>query len=248
MSIEIILCEFGEKRNSAGGAANILPTNRLEPTYSTFKKYFPNAFFTVYTNIQNLMSNDNINIIQVNPPTELQPNHPRFYWRCNNYYKFYGLLHTKCDIAISLDADMAAVSDKVKHIVNITDKFGICFPNNPRFITNVDLHMGCDPGNLPYISSHLCSAHNSSPICFKRNDIRGITLLNKLLENCKKYLSRNNTIINRSIWETGIYPYLLPFNWCICNDHINHKYTKNNEIILHVGQTNVFNYWKTNFN
>ena len=60
MSIEIILCEFGEKRNSAGGAGNILPTNRLEPTYSTFKKYFPNALFTLYTNIQNLTCNNNI--------------------------------------------------------------------------------------------------------------------------------------------------------------------------------------------
>ena len=107
MSIEIILCEFGEKRNSAGGVAHILPTNRLNPTYKTFKKYFPNALFTVYTNIQNITSNDNINIIQVKPPEELQPNHPRFYWRCNNYYKFYGLLHTKCDIAISLDADIS---------------------------------------------------------------------------------------------------------------------------------------------
>ena len=187
MSIEITLCEFGEKRNSARGVAHILPTNRLNPTYKTFKKYFPNALFTVYTNIQNITSNDNINIIQVKPQEEkLQPNHPRFYWRCNNYYKFYGLLHTKCDIAISLDADMAAVSNKVKHIVDITNKFGICFPNNPRFITNIDLKIGCDPGNLPYISSHLCGTHNSSPICFKKNDMRGITLLNKLLENCCK--------------------------------------------------------------
>ena len=86
-----------------------------------------------------------------------------------------------------------------------------------------------------------------SPKTYKKGDKRGEILLKKYLELFLKNPCRGPNVASNSIWETGIYPYLLPFNWCICNDHINHKYTKNNEIILHVGQTNVFNYWKQNF-
>jgi hypothetical protein len=247
MSIEIILCEFGEKRNSAGGAHNILPTNRLNPTYETFKKYFPNSKFTVYTDIKSLKSSQDIKIVYVNPPVSLQPHHPRYGWRCNDYYKIYGLLNITCDYGIAVDADMAAVSDKVKNIITITDKFGICFPNNPRFICDVDFKIGADAGKIINDSSKYCTIVNMSPITYKKGDKRGEILLKKYLELFLKNPCRGPNVASNSIWETGIYPYLLPFNWCICNDHINHKYTKNNEIILHVGQTNVFNYWKQNF-
>ena len=94
---------------------------------------------TVYTNIQNITSDDNINIIQVKPPEELQPNHHRFYWRCKilNFLWFTTYKNVK---ALSLDADMAAVSNKVTRYCRYYNiEFGICFPNNRRFITNIDL-------------------------------------------------------------------------------------------------------------
>ena len=73
-SIEFCFSEFGETRTNAGG--NHFAGNRLDPSLSTLRKFFPNAKYTVYSDfdlkieqkIKSLFSNllsveSNLNII-----------------------------------------------------------------------------------------------------------------------------------------------------------------------------------------
>ena len=48
ISIEFCFCEFGENRTNAGGN-KLSNQDRLEPSLSSLKKYFPNAIYTVYS-------------------------------------------------------------------------------------------------------------------------------------------------------------------------------------------------------
>ena len=48
LDIEFVFTEFGEERINGGGS-HLDPNNRLQPSLSGIKKYFPNARITVYT-------------------------------------------------------------------------------------------------------------------------------------------------------------------------------------------------------
>lgn len=245
-SVEIIFSEFGSTRKNYGGV-DFSAFHRLDPSFSSFKKYFPEASFTLYTDVPGLHV-DGVRTVVVSPPEELQPSHPRFGVRSSLYYKFYGLLHASRRVAIALDTDLVVVSDKVRHLIPLAQKFGLCFVANPRFQNLVDLEIGLDPGNLEDAEPvKYGSAANTSTVAFHTSDSRGRQLLEKIVENYKKLPSRTNTVVARSEWETGIFPYLLPHHWCVCRDHVRHKNLVGKEIILHVGQPEVYDYFLNHF-
>ena len=51
--------------------------------------------------------------------------------------------------------------------------------------------------------------------------------------------SRASLVMWKAAWETGIYPYILPKQWCVCdgNEGIGE------EVILHVGHERVKKYY-----
>jgi len=86
--LHLIMCEFGEERKNAGGAE--LPEQRLEPTLSSTLKYFPDLRLTIYTDCLKEFDTGSI-------PTEVKTvspifdkEHPRYGWRCANYYRAVG--------------------------------------------------------------------------------------------------------------------------------------------------------------
>ena len=59
-------------------------------------------------------------------------------YHCCDYYQVQGLLDSKADIVISVDSDLMFVSNEVRTLLPIINKFGICCPQNERQLVKVD--------------------------------------------------------------------------------------------------------------
>ena len=123
MEINLVMAEFGRDRVNIGGA-QFGNDHRLNPTYSTFKKYFPDAKITLYTDYPDILrpdeKTDDIEVRVVKPIFGLEQS--RYGNRCNDYYKVLGLLNSDSDIAIALDSDMAIVSPEVYSLIPDSEK------------------------------------------------------------------------------------------------------------------------------
>jgi hypothetical protein len=58
----------------------------------------------------------------------------------------------------------------------------------------------------------------------------------------KKDPSRASLALWKAAWETGIYPYILPKQWCVCIG----DQGIGNEVILQIGHKEVAYYYKNN--
>lgn len=239
--INLVMAEFGRHRSNAGGG-NLSNHDRLNPTLDSFMKFFDkeeaDISVTVYTD-QDYEDTSLISYVKKKPIFNL--NHKRFGWRCNDYYKVLALLESTADIAISLDSDMQIVSDESLSIVPLTEKFGVCLPANPRFLVKVDGDLGADgQATGEYDSSRGNGfANNMSPISFDTKNKRARTLLEEYCNQMISSPARGPLVMWRAQWATGINPYLLPYQWCVCSE----ARGLGNEIMLHVGHREVEDYY-----
>ncbi len=236
--IELIMAEFGQDRKNCGNT-NLGKYSRLEPTLSTMLKFFPNLKLTVYTDYDMKISYSNSEIRKVQP---IFKKHKRYGNRCNDYYKILGLLESKYDISISMDSDMFIYSDDIKTLIPLTKQFGICVPANPRLVVKIDGIKGVDANYILNEDETLGNgfAYNMSPISFYSKDNRARNLLEFYCNEIKINTVRGPLVMWRAVWKSGIYPYLLPFQWCVCGEHIG----MGEEIILHIGHKKVKEYYK----
>lgn len=239
MELEIIFAEFGSR--TASNQPTFSAKYRLDPTYTSVKKYFPEANLILYT--------DRPEIGEVYPDVEIKEikaedtpfdrTHPKWGGFCCDYYEAKGLLQSQADMAISLDSDLMFVSDEVKTLIPITKKFGVCVPTNERQLVKVDsiytrgnngdYHIGEDDsrGNILTYDLWWMSVDKS-------ND-RANQYLIELVNLMKSTQLRAPLQMTRAAWNTGIYPYSMPIQWGVGVGHVGCK----NEIILHVGHTAV---------
>ena len=139
MNVEFIFSEFG-LRSTANQPDSFTDEYRLDPTYSSVKKFFPQAKLTLYTDVPELGKNYSdveVRVVDVNKSPFSKSNH-RWGWHCCDYYEAKGLLESTADVAISVDSDLMFVSDEVKTILPITERFGVCVPTNERQMVKVD--------------------------------------------------------------------------------------------------------------
>jgi len=156
---------------------------------------------------------------------------PRKGWRANDYWKVKMLLEAQ-DIGIAFDGDMHIVSDKVFQIIPLIRKFGICLPANPRYLVGVDADIGADGGTVQIGTGY---AYNCGIIALDTKNERAVTLVKKFLELMEKEPARGPLVWWKAVYATGIVPYLLPPQWCVCKENIG----IGNEIILHCGHEEV---------
>lgn len=239
--VHLIMAEFGEDRTNKGGAT--FNSHRLNPTYDTFKRWFPDCKVTLYTDHPNIsIPKGNIELKVVDPIFKGQH---RYGNRCNDYYKVFGLLESDCDVAIALDSDMAVVSPEVKSLIDITKKFGSCVPQNPRMQVRFDGIKGADADyNIEEDGSRGNGmANNMSPICLHTKSERGKKLMRHYLKQMETHPVRGPLAMWRASWKSGINPYLLPLQWCVCPPHKGPANSllndTGNEIMIHVGHDNV---------
>ena len=208
----------------------------LNPSFQSLQKYFPKAKYVLYTdkfiNIKNVITKKVDGIFD--------KNHKRYGWRANDYWKVKGLLEADTEYAISFDTDMKIVSDDIKTILPLTKRFGCCLPANPRLLVKIDNTKGQDGDKKFNIIKGNGFIPNMSPITFYTSDKKTRKLLELYVDSMKSNPLRGPVKMWRAIWSSDCNPYLLPFQWCVCEEHLG----IGNEIILHVGHDKVKNYYK----
>ena len=240
MNIEFIFSEFG-LRSTANQPDSFTDEYRLDPTYSSVKEFFPEAKLTLYTDIEELGKNYpdvEVRLVDIDESPFTKSNH-RWGWHCCDYYEAKGLLESTADVAISVDSDLMFVSSDVRTILPITKRFGVCVPTNERQMVKVDgihtrgndgdYHLDEDEsrGNLLTYDLWWCS--------FDVSDNRGRAWLSEFCRLMETNPKRAPLQMSRASWNTGIHPYSMPQQWGVGSGYIG----CGNEIILHVGHTNV---------
>lgn len=238
-TIELVMAEFGAERLSAGDA--ILPAkDRLNPTLDSFRKHFPEAKVSLYTDCPAAFAgveNSGVIVRHIQNP-KFNAKHSRYGWRCNDYYSVMGLVESEADISIAMDADMMIVSDDVRAIIPLTSRFGMCIPANGRFIVRSDANAvdGSDRDDESLLTGH---AYAMSPISVQQHCKRSRHLLTVYLDEMRRNPVRGPLAMWRAVWASFIHPYLLPPQWCVCSEQCG----IGQEIILHVGHKRVADWY-----
>ena len=241
MNVEFIFSEFGS-RSTANQPGSFTDEFRLDPTYSSVKKFFPDAKIILYTDMKELARNYEdveVRLIDVEKDSPFTRSNHRWGWHCCDYYEAKGLLNSKADIAISVDSDLMFISDEVKTLLPITKKFGLCVPTNERQMVKIDgIHTRGNDGDY-YAdedeSRGNCLTYDLWWASFYTQNKRGRVWLEEFCRLMETNSKRAPLQMSRATWNTGIYPYSMPQQWGVGSGYIG----CGNEIILHVGHTNV---------
>ena len=217
--LEIILAQFGER------------CSVVNPSFSSFRNYFPNAKFTLYCDRKISISGIETKVVK----SICDEKHPRYGNRNNDYFKIFGLLKSEHEMSIAIDNDMCIVSNNILKIVDLTKKFGLCIPCNPRYLVHKDTMIGEDSDRIIDDSGGTGFALNMSPISFYKSNEQGRKILDEYCNNMLQKNMRGPLVMWRSIWKIGFNPYLLPPQWCVCLEHCG----VGDEIILHLGHEKV---------
>ena len=248
MSLEIIFAEFGDR--SSANQKWVSDIGRLDPTYSQIKEYFPEAKVVCYSDDDSIGEGYDIEIRVVdsdNTPFDksYREGSGKLKWgyHCCDYYQAQGLLDSKADVAISMDSDLMFVSDEVRTLLPIINKFGICCPQNERQLVRVDgiytrgndgdYHVGEDKTNGNLLTYDLWW------IGLRTDDERGRKWLKEFQRLMETNPKRGPLQLSRAAWNTGVYPYAAPKQFGVGSGHVG----CGNEIILHVGHDNVQDYY-----
>jgi hypothetical protein len=235
--VELVLAEFGLARSNAG-KADLSARERLEPTLSSFRALFPEAPVTLYTDAG--IGGEGIEPRRVEPPFDRD--HPRYGWRASNYYQAKGLLDSKAEVAVAMDADMRIVSPEFRRLLPLARRFGLCAPANSRLVVAVNARKGHDATDDPEAdpTGGRGFAYNHSPLAAAPGDERARRFLESYLRLSVERPGRGTHLLWRAAWDSGVHPLLLPFNWCVCSRRtLRARHLEGNEIVLHVGHPDV---------
>ncbi len=168
---------------------------------------------------------------------QLDPQHPRYGWRMNDYWKVRKMLDSGADIAMCFDGDMRIVNiEAARMLPALAARFGICLPINPRYTVQRDFYDGADVTGSMNQALWNGPSLNCSPIAI---DLRRPHILRPLGEfYCQEMLERpvrGPIAWARAMERTGWVPLTLPPQWCVCERHIG----VGGEIILHEGHASV---------
>lgn len=235
LSIEFCFSEFGENRVNAGGAE--FQGNRLEPSLSTLKKYFPKAKYTVYSDFDLEIPGVKLKKIIASPVKD--DGNPRHLYRTADYFKFKSLLDSEADFRCVVDSDMFVVSDNIYRLVYLTKIFGFCAPYNSRNLLKKDMQISLDTLPIDDLSGGFGHSYNQSPMTLWRGNEAGT----QFYEACCKFMIEEPSRASRVMWnaaqKTGHSPYLLPAEFCVCAG----EEGIGNEVMLHVGHPSVAEYY-----
>lgn len=235
INIEFIFAEFGEERVNAGGSS-FVSNSRLDPTLSSLKKFFPNAKYTVYADFDLII--DGVNLIKVEIPVSDKSN-PRTGHRSSVYYRMKGLLNSSADFKCAIDSDMEIVSSDIIRLIYLTQKFGFCVPYNDRQLLRQDVELSLDTRPILDESAGMGQSYNQTPMTLWKENDRGELYYSEACNEMLRNPARGSYIMWKAAWNTGVYPYVLPKQFCVCtgNEGIG------DEVILHVGHPSIKTYY-----
>lgn len=242
-NIELVMSEFGPARANAGGA-QLSASDRLNPTLDSFRRIFPDALVTVFSD-QDLSVVDGVRTVKVSPP--FSPDAPRYGWRSHDYFQAFGMLESTADIAIAMDSDMVVVSEKFRAIVELAEIFGLALPINPRLLLKIDGGIGADSTYDAGAdrTMGLGMTYNLTPIAFSTRHDKARRLLERYCEAMRQNPGRGAVHLANASYELGYQPCVLPPQWCVCSPRdLDSKHMWREAIALHVGHKDVWPRWK----
>lgn len=178
--------------------------------------------------------------VEIKLVERLWPHHPRSGQRNGDYYQFLGALESGYSQILYLDDDMYIVDKDFIQGFELAERFGICLPLNPRAFVGRDACIGADvPENDRIVEIPLATAYNCGTMFVNTKHLG----TKRLLRRCKAIIleapMRGPLVIWKAVSRTGIVPYLLPPQWCVCLEDVKCK----NPIILHLGHEYVRQYF-----
>jgi hypothetical protein len=226
MNIDLILCHFGDFRFT------------VEPALSSFRRCFPEARTVLYTDDAARGYPEELDEIrEVTPPYPRR--HPRYGWRASDLYRGVGLLESKADVAVYSDSDMYFCSEAARALLPLTSRFGFCLPANPRLLVRTDALLGADTDKSLDETQGYGFAYNTAVASFSPASREARAFLEAYTRIMRDNPGRNPLNFYRAAVDSGFSPYVLPFQWCVCEDHIG----IGDEIALHVGHRRVHDYY-----
>jgi hypothetical protein len=221
MKIDIIFAEFG--------VVNV--------DVDHFRSYFPDARFILVTDAHSRIEKGKFDQkYTVNGPFGRQF---RYGNRMNDLWQIEAMFRSDADVCLAFDSDVRIVSDDIKTIIPLVKKFGLCLPANPRMLVRHDATIGMDGGSVDDPSTGTGFALNCAITALDMHDGQARYCAWTFCQEMRLRPVRGPLAWWRAIWATGFNPYLLPFQWCVCSDHVG----IGNEIMLHVGHKQVFDYY-----
>ena len=243
-SIELVMSEFGHVRQNAGGGS-LSQADRLNPTLNSFRKIFPTATVTLYTD-QDLTVRGSVRTIKVSPP--FNRDEARYGWRAHDYYQAVGMLESSADIVIAMDSDMLIVSDNFCALVELAEIFGLAVPINPRLLQKIDGGIGMDSTYDAALDKTmgLGLTYNLTQIAFSTHNKSARTLLECYIEKLRKRPGRGAVHLVDASYDIGYQPCVLPPQWCVCSSRdFDSKHIWREAIALHIGHKDVLPRWKS---
>ncbi len=209
MRFELIFAEIGDRA---------YPVNQ-----DHFRSFFPEAPINIITEA----------------PSFSPREHARWGWRMNDYYKVWGLVHSKADVAVAFDADMRIVSKDVQYIEHLAKTFGLCLPANPRKLVKVDNEIGADAQVKISGDLGLMYAVNCGIIALCKENKKALECAETFLKIMEATPMRGPMAWAKAFDITDFFPCLLPPQWCVCQEDIG----CGNEIVLHAGHAKVKDFY-----
>ena len=203
-----------------------------------FRHYFPEATFTLISDRKHDIKGFDKKFYVY--PTFKKEEDPRYGWHMNDLWQIAWMFRSEADICIAFDADVRIVSDQIRTIIPLVKRFGLCLPANGRMIVHRDATFGMDGGEVGDDSKGNGFALNTAITALDMKNRMALNCANTFCELMQENPQRAPLIWWKAIWKTGFFPCLLPFQWCVCNDHIG----CGDEILLHVGHTTVKEHYK----
>lgn len=165
--------------------------------------------------------------------------HPRQLWRQHDYADFKTICESRAEVAVAYDADMVMVSDKVKALTLLVRRFGFCVAASGRYTVAEDTRIGADSDGKLDETAGTGFAICPAVMAVDPNNQRVRQVMEVAASIMLENPMRGPLALWRAIWQTGIYPYMLPQQWCVCGDHLG----IGDEIILHAGDRKVRDYY-----
>lgn len=238
-NIEFIFSEFNEQRVNAGGA-DLSKHSRLDPSLTSLRKFFPNAKYTVYSDFDLNIKGEGIQLKKVEQPVLQDKKHlERHFYHLADYYKFKGMLESDADIAIAIDSDMFVWSEEIYRLIYLTDRFGFCVPTSSGRSMNSEVETSLDTAPITDESNGFGTNCNITPMSLAKHSERGRAYFQACCDEMEKAPYRASIIMWKAAWNTKIYPYCLPKEFCVVRglQGIGH------EVLLHIGHQVVSDYY-----
>lgn len=186
-----------------------------------FKGYFPEAKIEFF-------DENNTEII-------FDRSHKRALWRMHDFNQLDKMLASDSDIVIAFDADMHIVSQDVRMILPLVNKFGLCLPSNNRHLVRVDTIIGTDSDLQLDETNGTGYAFNCAIMALDKKNRDAVAVVEEAARIMRHNPVRLPLALWRAVYACGFYPCLLPPQWCVCAGDEG----CGNEIILHIGHQQV---------